>query len=283
MFHNLLKMALSYYQLFELFLKSDSTENFIIAVTKELNCKNIREHENILKRFYRNLRQKWIAKHRFRNRFIASYGTWLENNTLTFDDIQMEKPTTSKSSRGRPEVSIDECSKRSQKRKLMGATENISTVNHSTALSLKYNKNKERVKGSITAAISEASPKRLQRIQKSIPTPPYSTLNVKYNNEEALALFLDLGLSKEKYTILRNSLKTKNVDILPSYSGITSAKKETVPLSCEITDVLAKVKLQDMLNHTAQRIITTKSMEELDLLPRDLTLLTKWGCDGSSG
>lgn len=63
-------MALSYYQLFELFLKSDSTENFIIAVTKELNCKNIREHENTLKRFYSNLRKKWIAKHRFRNRFI---------------------------------------------------------------------------------------------------------------------------------------------------------------------------------------------------------------------
>lgn len=46
---------------------------------------------------------------------------------------------------------------------------------------------------------------------------------------------------------------------------------------------MSKVSLQDLLNHTATRILEAKSKTELEEVPWQLNLVSKWGCDGSSG
>ena len=58
-------------------------------------------------------------------------------------------------------------------------------------------------------------------------------------------------------------------------------------MAISITETTAEVELQALLNHTAERILHTQSevgllhcFEENDI---ELALISKWGCDGSSG
>ncbi|CAH0560538.1 unnamed protein product [Brassicogethes aeneus] len=69
---------------------------------------------------------------------------------------------------------------------------------------------------------------------------------IPFSNEEALALFLDLKLSKAHET------------------GAT-------------------VKLQSLLDHTATRIVKAINEEDVSKFSENLELIGKWGCDGSSG
>ncbi|XP_067635469.1 zinc finger protein 91-like [Eurosta solidaginis] len=158
----------------------------------------------------------------------------------------------------------------------------MATTHLSEALAIKYKKDEENVKSHITEAVAVASPVRLMRIKNSIPTPP-NALPRKYTPEEALALFIDIGLTKKKYIILRKSLLERNADILPGYKKITQAKKEAVPLSPKITEVSAEIELQNLMDHTSTRLLQSFTEEKLKSLPKELALITKWGCDGSSG
>lgn len=45
----------------------------------------------------------------------------------------------------------------------------------------------------------------------------------------------------------------------------------------------SKVGLQELLDHTVTRIMMTKSENEVAEFPNELQLVSKWGCDGSSG
>lgn len=68
---------------------------------------------------------------------------------------------------------------------------------------------------------------------------------------------MDLKFTKNSYELLRKRLKEKKVNILPPYKRITSAKKHCYPpnSAVEITDKGASLKLQDLLDHTANRIL----------------------------
>ena len=74
----------------------------------------------------------------------------------------------------------------------------------------------------IATILPNASPKRLKRIVESIPTP---TSQSNFTEEEAIALMLELGLSRNKYQILRKALHEKGHNILPSYKAIQEKNK----------------------------------------------------------
>lgn len=59
----------------------------------------------------------------------------------------------------------------------------------------------------IADVLPNASPKRLKRIVESIHTPPSHS---SFTEEEAIALMLELGLSRNKYQILRKALLEKD-------------------------------------------------------------------------
>lgn len=74
----------------------------------------------------------------------------------------------------------------------------------------------------------------------------------------------------------------------PSYKHVTIAKETCypVPWSLEITEKSVVITLQDLLNHTSERIIkilleTSLSLSEEEKSSLSLTL--KYGCDGTSG
>ena len=50
-----------------------------------------------------------------------------------------------------------------------------------------------------------------------------------FADNEALALYRNLKLSKNKYKLLRKSLKEKNVNVLPSYNKIANASTKCYP------------------------------------------------------
>lgn len=74
------------------------------------------------------------------------------------------------------------------------------------------------------------------------------------------------------------------MDIYPSYDQIKIAKHKCYPDNIEVNEYSASVPLQELVNHTAKRLL-----ESLNLGPNDfddvsnLYLHFKWGCDGSSG
>lgn len=52
----------------------------------------------------------------------------------------------------------------------------------------------------------------------------------------------------------------------------------------EVTNVSASVSLQKLLDSTTDRILQLKTQDEIEALSdTHLVLVSKWGCDGSSG
>lgn len=68
--------------------------------------------------------------------------------------------------------------------------------------------------------------------------------------------------------------------IYPSYQDLAKAKSLCYPQGITITEQEALVELQSLLDHTASRLLLSLSSMEF---PSEVTLLYKWGFDGSSG
>lgn len=90
-------------------------------------------------------------------------------------------------------------------------------------------------------------------------------------------------MSKFQYNLLRAHTISKNCKIFPTYYQIINAKNycNPEPNSITVTPTSASVKLQSLLDHTTQRILQTKELNNLENC--NLVLTSKWGCDGSSG
>eukprot|EP00734_Pompholyxophrys_sp_LG126_P000216 Pompholyxophrys_sp_v1_NODE_53_length_2879_cov_4.110127.p1 type:complete len:624 gc:universal NODE_53_length_2879_cov_4.110127:949-2820(+) len=74
--------------------------------------------------------------------------------------------------------------------------------------------------------------------------------------EDALALFLQLGLSKENYCILRqNGIKYGLADFYPPYSVLQREKEKAYPKNISASSTEAQVPLQAILDHTIQRLM----------------------------
>jgi hypothetical protein len=97
----------------------------------------------------------------------------------------------------------------------------------------------------------------------------------------ALAMFVEAGLSRRQYEIIRSTHK----HIYPCYSRLQKAKLDCHPdkESYQVTDKCTEINLQKLLDHTVTRLLTyvqefvhTLSEDERDTL----SLVYKWGCDG---
>ncbi|GBP06852.1 hypothetical protein EVAR_65890_1 [Eumeta japonica] len=68
---------------------------------------------------------------------------------------------------------------------------------------------------------------------KSIPTPTSESV---LTEEEAIALMLQLGLTRDKYITLRKALQEKGVKVLPSYDALQEKKKSIIPSPIEVDE-----------------------------------------------
>ncbi|XP_046143145.1 uncharacterized protein LOC123988151 [Osmia bicornis bicornis] len=183
---------------------------------------------------------------------------------------------------GRPVKSLEDCSEVTRRQKLREHNQNMSTDLINQGLCQRYKSERQYEKASIVEAVDEVGPDLLNEMKNTIRTANHAPR--KFTAEEALSLFLDLGLSKDKYTVLRNELKKRNHNALPSYNEIIQARSKCLPEIDEVTSVSAKVSLQKLLDSTVNGIIQLKTESEIEALnDTNLLLTSKWGCDGSSG
>src|ERR1700712_4908223 len=97
---------------------------------------------------------------------------------------------------------------------------------------------------------------------------------------QALSMFIEAGLTKAQYEIIRNT----NKRFFPCYSLVQKAKKECYPEIQRVTETYAEIQVQKLMDHTARRLLmdleeVVKSLNEDE--KQSLTLISKWGCDGS--
>lgn len=99
---------------------------------------------------------------------------------------------------------------------------------------------------------------------------------------EALAMIVEAGLSRRQYEIIRAT----NKKMFPSYNLIQKAKSECYPdkSGYRVTETCAEVRLDSLLEHTNKRLLCylKEVISELkDDEKENLSLISKWGCDGS--
>lgn len=107
-----------------------------------------------------------------------------------------------------------------------------------------------------------------------------------YTADEALALMVDLRLSKYRYQLMYEGSKTKNYKLYPSYNNVVAAKKRCYPLSetYQINETGFAIGLQSILDLTANRLFQTLSIgTTLPQSNQKLRMVSKWGFDGASG
>ncbi|CAH0560640.1 unnamed protein product [Brassicogethes aeneus] len=105
-------------------------------------------------------------------------------------------------------------------------------------------------------------------------------------SEVALSSILEFKLTVAAYLNQRKLAIPHNAPIYPSYHKVLDAKKRCYPSGIGVTETSAEVKLQELLDHTSDRILLAQE-EIIDSLDKEnvakLTLIVKWGCEGSSG
>lgn len=98
----------------------------------------------------------------------------------------------------------------------------------------------------------------------------------------ALAMFMDLKLSRSKYEDLRSYNEMMlGAKFYPPYQKILEGEKDCYPEEITVDEKGASVRLQSLLNHTSKRILL--SLEIRGDNETQYELIGKWGMDGSTG
>lgn len=200
--------------------------------------------DTIYKRFYSQFKRRWQDSKRIKPRFEKRNANWLEG---TFR-IEFSKGECSTSSvLGRPRKSFEECCDRAKR----------------------YKRDEVRA----------IFPQEVIDFSSSI-----SKTKEKICTKKILGMFTKLELTKDKYEYLMHWLQSEGYDILVPYKALTKEKTNSYPQGIAITESSGSVPLQNLLDHTAKRILETKSVEEINEIESgNLTMYCKWGCDGASG
>lgn len=241
------------------------------------NLTDCPDFRKTLSRFKADYRSRWSKACRIQDRFLQNNKNWLEK------EIVFTRRNGNK--RGRPEVDFECSSERSKrlKTKMLRNSTSTSVLSYATQMRL-------RLEGSTDAAkvlkeITSSSPARATKYkaayQKSLEQQEPKCMS----GEDALAILVSAKLSRYQYDLIRSSAP----DRFPSYKIVQTAKKKCFPDNITISETSATVPLQDLLNHTVQRLIESVEnivkihFEDSNCKLHSLCLYSKWGFDGSSG
>lgn len=186
---------------------------------------------------------------------------------------------------GRPEINeFRKSSDRSKRRKTEDLRATCSSDELGYATQMKLRAEGKTDASVVVKNILTGSPSKGTKYRRSLESGDKSQV---FTPQESLSLFVELGLSRNKYVDLRNALVDKGYKILSSKKRMYKARIECYPRAeLSISETSAEIPLQHLLNHTAERILIYQkevlnelSTEQLN----NLVLICKWGCDGSSG
>jgi hypothetical protein len=132
--------------------------------------------------------------------------------------------TTDNNNVGRPALEFANCSERTKQKRssALNAQEGLQAIEHAYVQGLRTSRRKP--VADLVATVSAVSPKRMKRISESLTETGEVPLTV----EEALALILDMDLSKHGYEILCRVAKKHNSKLFPPYDQLKSTKTENI-------------------------------------------------------
>lgn len=182
--------------------------------------------------------------------------------------------------RGRPTKPYEACSENTKKRKNMELMQEYGMGRVHNAYIQGLRSIGENDESSIVSILRNTDRQKKNDVLQNILRGPDAAAS--FSNDEALSIYIETDLTKTQYRYLRYMLNEKGHSVFPSYQSLGEAKKNCYPLtsSITVTNISAKVNLQDLLDHTACRIMKIHTIPENF---NKLKLYSKWGCDGSSG
>lgn len=188
-----------------------------------------------------------------------------------------EKPNIKRKFKvGRPPKDFDQCADRTKRRKIeeVCATLSENQIQRAAIRNMKKPVAKV-VKQVMFTDVSEANKisKKIMR-DEVIPLTPL----------ESLLFLIEAKFSKSQYIMLRELSMSRNSLLFPTYREVALAKKHCYPdpSFMEITEISVTIQLQGLLDITAKRLIESMTNEQLDFLPTNLILYSKYGGDGAS-
>lgn len=237
----------------------------------------------ILKRnfacFKAEIKQRWIKAHYKEDVFLKSNQSWLEG---TFEIPMAETEyALNTSRRGRPPKTFEELCERSKRRKTdeLRSTFESDVIVHAAQVQLVKSGRKDA--SNVLKDITR-SPTRATKYKKAFLGKKSGNDKAPLTPMQALQMFVDADLTQGQYEIIRKT----NKSFFPCYSRLQQAKKQCYPPpeSCTITSTSAEAQLQPLMDVTIKRlfeyleeVLVTLNKQERE----SLTIISKWGCDGS--
>lgn len=232
------------------------------------------------------IRRRWVSCKRTKWRFMQLHADWLEE-TLCLSHAVCRVSASVSGGVGRP--SLPSFTQKAHSAKLKATTE--LRKRHSSrellfsAASVLHQEGRRKAAKLVQEAGSPSRGPQLAAQLAAQPTPPKP-----YTVQEALALVVDLDMTKAQYTQLQQSAKKKGCNLYPPYKAVARAKSVCLPPAAAITVLpdQASVGLQALLDQTADRLLQLQEEVVARLSSGDeesrpeLKLACKWGLDGSS-
>lgn len=235
-----------------------------------------------IKVFTSKLLIKWKQCKQVKTYFQQKNNQWLEG-VLRIRNEKMQRIHTDvpKKTIGRPKKSFTNQSKRTQAREVSQLILDHSSEKLSLATQRSLIKEGKRTAATVIKMATNSSPKKIQKMKDANSCLPFTT----YTADEALALIIDADLGKEQYQHIQMQAKQKGANIYPPYNLVLEAKRKVYPPNLIITDLTAKIPLQDLLNHTISRLVLVQAevFERVSNITTHVDVFYKWGLDGSGG
>lgn len=102
--------------------------------------------------------------------------------------------------------------------------------------------------------------------------------------DQALSFYIECKMNKYQYIQTRLLAKSRNADIFPPYYKLLEAKKSSYPdaSSIQVNEYSAQISLQGLLNITSTSLLQSMTNEELNKVPSEIFMISKYGGDGAS-
>lgn len=257
-------------------------ENYVSSKLERKYCLSEEEKKSLSYLLYR-FRSLWKEASRVEKTFMSKNHEWL-SGIITINSISEQQQSKGQNVRGAHPKNFVECSERTKRRRTMRLREDYTTEEIAYAAQMSLRATGQVDAAHVVAKVSTGSPSKASSYRSSEDHVSERTMTP----EEALSVFVEGNFSKRQYLVVRSGCKMVHSKAYPSYTTVAEAKKMCYPPieSIKISETCGSVTLQALLDHTVKRIINLRASVVVNLeneVLSNLTLICKWGCDGTSG
>ena len=228
--------------------------------------------KNRLKGFKFEFQRRWHKFSYKKQPFLTQNAEWLSTSIVL--------PSWKPGKTGRPKKDFNDCSDRSKrlKTKELRGKFLVDELAFAAQMSQRSSRN---CSAADVIKLATSNPSTATEMKDAVISRKIGT-NQKLSSLESLSMFVEADLTKHQYNIIRQTNKMA----YSSYYKLQKEKLKCYPStdSVTVTETTSDVRLQDLLDHTTSRLcdfLKDEISSLTDLERQTMTLLSKWGCDGS--